>query len=503
MTKHKASSAQSIQFILDGEVINLTNPNPQMSVLSYCRETLLKTGTHEGCAEGDCGACTVVIAELNADGQLIYKNINACILLLPMLQGKALFTVESLGKEGELHPVQQAMVDHHASQCGFCTPGFVMSLFALFQGQQKVTRALISTTLSGNLCRCTGYKPIIEAALHMHEYDVSAHFEQSQKELKEQLLSINDINSKGGSSKKSQSKRIEADGLTTYMPSSIEELCELKQQHESALIVAGNTDVGLWLNKQLKDIKTMLLINQIDALKSINFDQGELTIAAAVSVYDAFECLVQHFPSLADLARRFASQPVCHAATLVGNIANGSPIGDSAPILMALGARVRVRSVSGFRDIDLEHFYLGYQQKDLKTNEFVESVTIPIHANKDKNIACYKISKRFDQDISAVTMALVVGINNDNVETCQIAFGGMAATTQRAYKTEAVLMSNKWGQHRITLAQRFLEDDFKPLDDLRATSGYRMQVAKNLLQRFFIETAYPDVATSVFQREQS
>ena len=492
MSNNKASTEQTLQFLLDGEIIHLTHPNPQMSVLSYCRETLLKTGTHEGCAEGDCGACTVVVAELNVHKQLVYKNINACILLLPMLQGKALFTIESLSQEGNLHPVQQSMVDHHASQCGFCTPGFVMSLFALFQSQQKVTRDLVSSTLSGNLCRCTGYKPIINAALHMHEYDVPKHFEQSQKKLKQQLLSINNI----------ESKQIQFDDLTTLMPSTVEELCELKQKHQSALIVAGNTDVGLWLNKQLKDIKTMLLISQIEALKSIKFHQGELTIAAAVSVYDAFEVLVKHFPNLSDLARRFASQPVCHAATLVGNLANGSPIGDSAPILMALGARIRLRSVSGVRDIDLELFYLGYQQKDLEANEFIESVTVPIHANKDKHIACYKISKRFDQDISAVTMALVVGITNDKVETCQIAFGGMAATTQRAYKTEAVLVEHEWVQQRITLAQRFLDDDFKPLDDLRATSSYRMHLARNLLQRFYIETAYQDVATSVFQLEQ-
>ncbi len=494
MALSSAGNVKTIQFILDGEVIQLSNFNPQLSVLNYCRENLQRTGTHEGCAEGDCGACTIVIAELNVHGELEYKNINACILLLPMLDGKALFTVESLKQGNDLHPVQKAMTDHHASQCGFCTPGFVMSLFALFQSNNALTRETVSATLSGNLCRCTGYKPIIDAALHMREYEVAEEFKHSEDALKQQLISIN----------KSRTKIIKHDDLVTFIPKSIKELCQLKADHLDALIVAGNTDVGLWLNKQLKEIPSMLLISQVEELKAIQFKQGELTIAAAVTVNDAFNSIVSYFPTLADLARRFASQPVCHAATLVGNLANGSPIGDSAPILMALGARVRVKNVTGYRDILLDEFYLGYQQKDLKNDEFIESVTIPITANKNKHIACYKISKRFDQDISAITMALVIGVDKDKkVGSCKIVCGGMAATTQRARKTEAVIINNVWDQKRIVLAQKFLRDDYQPLDDLRATSKYRLKLAKNLLQRFYIETTQPDIMLSVHDLGQN
>ncbi len=484
----------TIEFILNGEVIRLNNPNPQMSVLTYCRESVLKTGTHEGCAEGDCGACTVVIAELNIANELVYKNINACILLLPMLHGKALFTVESLKRSEKLHPVQQSMIDHHASQCGFCTPGFVMSLFALYQSGVRANRDNISASLSGNLCRCTGYKPIIDAAMHMHDYEVDESFDAENEPLKKRLLLM----------KNSTQKNLTVDHLSSFIPTSINELCVLKAQYPQAVVIAGNTDVGLWLNKQLKDIPILIHLTQIDALKKIECHDDALILGAAVSVFDAFALLVSHFPSLADAARRFASQPICHAATLVGNLANGSPIGDSAPILMALGAHVKVRSLKGSRDILLDDFYLGYQQKDLKDDEFIESVSIPLKANKNKQIAYYKISKRFDQDISAMTMAIVLSIDNDNhVETCKIVCGGMAATTARAFKTEAVLIGESWQQQRVNLAKRFLDDDFHPLDDLRASAKYRQQLAKNLLQRFFIETTYPDVSVCVYDEVNS
>ena len=484
------SDTNYIQFVLDGEIVTERSIDPQMSVLTYCRETLLKTGTHEGCAEGDCGACTIVLAELDINNNLVYQNVNACILLLPMLHGKALFTVESLASKEQLHPVQQAMVDFHASQCGFCSPGFVMSLFALYKRNKKPSRSEVSYALSGNLCRCTGYRPIIDAALHMHQYKTNQlDVEQHENNLKQQLISI----------QTADEKQFVADNSVAFYPESIEQLCQLKQQYPQAIIVAGNTDVGLWLNKQLKEIPQLLLIAQIKALNKIQQNDQGLTIGAAVKLSDAFQVMLKFYPNLLSLMRRFASLPICNAGTLVGNIANGSAIGDSMPILIALGASIRLRNVQGFRDVSLEDFYLGYQQSDLKPDEFIETVYIPVQTSSRHLYASYKISKRFDQDISAINMAFSISLDEDNrVEFCKIACGGMAAIPSRAKNVEQALIGKQWNQSHIDQAKAVLGEDFQPLDDLRASAEYRLLVAQNLLQRFYIETTQSNVAVNVY-----
>ncbi len=478
-----------IEFVLDGEIVSINDADPQMSVLTYCREVLQRTGTHEGCAEGDCGACTVVIAELNKTDEIVYKNVNACVLLLPMIDGKALFTAESLTNNNTLHPVQQALIDYHASQCGFCTPGVVMSLFALYKQNSKPSRDEVCYALSGNLCRCTGYRPIIEAAINMHKYDNNFSSDETLKKLLKQV-----------NANSNQSTVIQHQQSTALLPANIQQLCDLKHSHPNAVIVAGNTDVGLWLNKHLAEIEEIIFISQIKELRVIKRESNSLCIGASVTLLDAFQAILEYYPSLENLSRRFASQPICQAGTLIGNIANGSPIGDSMPVLIALNSSITLRSIDGIREIALESFYLGYQQKDIKPNEFIQSVNIPINLAAEQLVASYKVSKRFDQDISAINMSFVVEIDERNtVKHCRIACGGMAAIPSRAKNLERALIGKQWELDTLESTQRALSIDFQPLDDLRASANYRLIVANNLLRRFVIETTQSDIPVSVYQ----
>ncbi len=480
------NSSATVRFMLDDRIIELNDCDPTRSVLQYLREDLHRCGTKEGCAEGDCGACTVVIGEV-VENELQLRSINACLLLLPMLHGKLLITVESLqGGKPELHPVQRAMVECHGSQCGFCTPGFVMSLFVLYKNQSKPDRNQINDNLSGNLCRCTGYRPIIEAAKLMYQLPAGqgpAWLYRNPQVRAEQVL-IDQLQQ----IKPKQSLAIEYDGKRFFAPTTSEELAQLKHQFPEATLMAGNTDVGLWINKQLRQLPVIIYLGLLKDLYDIDDRGSNIRIGAMVSLSDAFALLSDYFPAFCDLIRQFASLPIRNAGTLGGNVANGSPIGDSMPALLALDARVQLHGADGRRELPLEDFYLGYQQQDLAAGEWVEALVIPKSA-KDIQLAGYKVSKRFDQDISAVCASFALQLDNKlHIKRIRIAYGGMAAIPRRSKQAEQVMLGKPWNEQTLALACQAIADDFTPLSDLRASSAYRIRVAQNLLRRFYLQT---------------
>ncbi len=474
--------SEPIRFYFQGALHQVSDAAPTQTVLQHLREDLHCTGTKEGCAEGDCGACMVVIGSLN-DGKVEFKAVNSCIQLLPTLDGRALFSVEDVATEAGLHPVQQALVECHASQCGFCTPGFVMSLWALYlkrdnlnqSDQAALPRSEIDTALSGNLCRCTGYRPIIDAASRMQQLP-HVDFDRDALALQLQVL------------QRSISHTYAAQGQQFHAPRTLDELVQLRAAHPQACLLAGGTDVGLWVTKQMRDLGDIIYLGQVAVLQQIVEAGGMLEIGAGVTLDAAYTAAARHYPAqLTDIWQRFASQPIRNVGTLGGNVANGSPIGDSMPWLIALGAQVVLQGVAGVRVLALEEFYLGYQQKDLRADEFVLAVRIPL-PKEDIYFRTYKLAKRFDQDISAVCAAFAVELDGDLIAAARIAFGGMAATPQRARNAEALLIGQPWSEATLTAAMLALAQDYAPLSDMRASSSYRMQAAQNLLRRFWLET---------------
>ena len=486
--KQPGRSNRAVRFLLNGNTHVVENTTTTTTLLNYLREELQHTGTKEGCAEGDCGACTVVVAE-NHDGELRFRSVNSCIQFLPTLDGKAVYTVEGLKSEnGSLHPVQQAMVDCHGSQCGFCTPGFVMSLFSLYKNQDQADRNEIDDALAGNLCRCTGYRPIIDAASRMYELAKELDSKESNplnipgpggdtSTLLEDLASIRPQNT----------LRLESDGFF-FAPVTLEDFSQVYLDNPKATILAGGTDVGLWVTKQYRELDTILYIGNVAELKNSSVSDGHLVIGAAVNLTDAFSLIHQHYPDLDEIARRFASPPIRNSGTLCGNIANGSPIGDSMPALISLGASLRLRRGDQTRICVLDDFYIDYQVKDLQEGEFVEAVCIPL-PDEQSTFRSYKISKRFDQDISAVCLAVKLKLVDDEVRDIRICYGGMAAIPKRASACEKALINQPWNEKSLEKALPRLADDFQPLTDMRASAGYRAQVAANLLRRFYLETS--------------
>ncbi|OBV40085.1 xanthine dehydrogenase small subunit [Janthinobacterium psychrotolerans] len=468
-----------IRFYYRGAVQEVHDAAPTQTVLQHLREDLHCTGTKEGCAEGDCGACTVVLASL-VNGQVEMKTVNACIQLTPTLDGKALFSVEDLQQpDGALHPVQQAMVECHGSQCGFCTPGFVMSLWGMYLKKDgaEPTRCEIDDGLSGNLCRCTGYRPIIDAAKRMSVLP-KVSFDRD-------ALSM-------------QLQGLQRDSLHTYVvrgqqfhaPRTVDELAQLRADKPQATLLAGSTDVGLWVTKQLRELGEIIYLGNVAALKTIDVQDGMLAIGAGASLNDAYAALCEHYPDeLSELWQRFASLPIRNAGTLGGNVANGSPIGDSMPWLIALGTQIVLRGAAGQRSLPLEDFYLGYQKKDLRPDEFVEALRVPLPRAQVK-FRTYKLAKRFDQDISAVCAAFAFELDGERIVEARIAFGGMAATPQRATQTETFLRHQTWTEENLVIAMGLLADDYAPLSDMRASNTYRMTTAQNLLRRFWLETRH-------------
>ncbi|OON64762.1 xanthine dehydrogenase small subunit [Massilia sp. KIM] len=469
--------SEPIRFFYRGAVHEVRDAAPTQTILQHLREDLRCTGTKEGCAEGDCGACTVVIGSLE-DGELQLKAVNSCIQFTPTLDGKALFTVEDLARpDGGLHPVQQALVECHGSQCGFCTPGFAMSLWGMYlkQDGRPPARCEIDDALSGNLCRCTGYRPIIDAARRMVELP-KVDFDRAALAAR-----LRDLQRSHGFSYGAQGQRF-------HVPRTLAELAALKAAHPAAVLLAGSTDVGLWVTKQMRELNEIIYLGQVEALKTVAEADGMLEIGAGVSLEDAYAAVCRHYPDeLSELWQRFASLPIRHAGTLGGNVANGSPIGDSMPWLIALGAQVVLGSGGGQRVLALEDFYLGYQQKDLRAGEFVQALRVPL-PRAGLRLRTYKLAKRFDQDISAVCAAFALTLIGDTVASARIAFGGMAATPKRAPNAEALLVGRRWDEAALREAMAALERDYAPLSDMRASSGYRMRAAQNLLRRFWLET---------------
>lgn len=479
----------TVRFILAGKVEEVRTCDPTRTVLEYLREDRGLTGTKEGCAEGDCGACTVVTGELYEDG-VRYRAINSCIQFLATLDGKQLLTVEDLADNGgdglpELHAVQQAMVDQHGSQCGFCTPGFVMSLFAMFQNDRlhDTGRKDIDLGLAGNLCRCTGYAPIVRAAEQALKAERSDRFSENEKQVIEQLQSIQSTST------------LEISGTSGRFiaPRTLAELCSLLNEYPEAVMVAGATDVGLWVTKQNRRLETVVYLGEVQELKRINDDGQTLSIGAAVTYTDAADAIAAIYPAFQPLIHRIGGTQVRNAGTIGGNIANGSPIGDMPPGLIAAGARLELHSNRGSRSIDLEDYFIGYGKQDLQPGECVGQIHLP--RPPDNNLfAIYKISKRFEQDISAVCGAFSLQLEGTVIRNMRVCFGGMAATPKRATACEQALEGKTWKQETIDTAMQAMIKDFTPLTDMRASASYRMRVAQNLLQRFFHEqqpTPYP------------
>ena len=438
----------SIKFLLNGEAVELIDGSPTVTLLDWLRETRAMTGTKEGCNEGDCGACTVMVTD--ASGA---KALNACILFLPQLHGKAIRTVEGFSSpDGALHPVQAAMVEHHGSQCGFCTPGFIGSIVTAHRNG----RDDFDDALAGNLCRCTGYAPIIRAAKAAASEDVPGWVQDIAPEVSASALS----------------------------PETSDELAAWYEANPNGMLVAGATDVGLWVTKQLRELTDIAFLHRCRDLQRIE-DQGDhLKIGAGVTMAQLHPVLKEYHPSYAEMVRRYGSEQVRQAATIGGNIANGSPIGDNPPALIALGATLHLRKGATRREMPIEAFFISYGQQDRKAGELVEGVTIPKHADA---MRCYKLSKRFDQDISAVCGCFNIEISRGVVTNARIVFGGMAGIPMRAEKTEEALIGQAWNEDNIDLAASMMAIDFTPLSDMRASAEYRLLTAQNMLRRYFAE----------------
>ncbi|QPI28703.1 xanthine dehydrogenase small subunit [Sinorhizobium meliloti] len=470
----------TIRFLLNDRPVELADVSPVQTLLDFLRIDRSLRGTKEGCAEGDCGACTVLVGRL-LDGKLKYESVNACIRFVASLDGCHVVTVEALAQpNGPLHPVQQAMVDTHASQCGFCTPGFVMSLYGLWMTNAKPSVQEIEKALQGNLCRCTGYAAIIRAAEAIASVGELGKdpLIVEREEITRQLEALRD------------GCRVEIGGEDerVVLPASLDDFAAVLEANPKATIVAGSTDVGLWVTKFMRDIAPVVHLSHLEELRRISIAPDGITLAAGVSYTEAYPVIVRNFPQLRELWDRIGGEQVRNMGTVGGNIANGSPIGDTPPALIALGASVTLRKGTSRRTLPLEAFFIEYGKQDREPGEFVETVRIPF-LDETERFAVYKITKRFDEDISAVCGAFRVKLDGDGkVADVAIAFGGMAGTPKRASNVEAALKGAQWNDAAIEAGVAAFEQDFTPLTDWRASSEYRMLVARNLLRRFHLET---------------
>jgi xanthine dehydrogenase small subunit len=471
-----------VRFLLDGIVHDLTDVDPTMTVLEMLRYRLGRTGTKEGCAEGDCGACTVVVGELQDDA-IIWRSLNACILFVPMIDGRALRTVESLGGT---HPVQREMVARHGSQCGFCTPGFVMSLYGRSIGAAGTADTPVADVIAGNLCRCTGYGPILAAG------------EAVPPAVSDDSETIAALRSLAHRAPLALSYSDPLAGIERrwIAPRTADQLAAALLEHPTARIVAGATDVGLWVTKQHRTLDTIIWLGDVADLAAIDEDERGVTLGAGVRYVDAHAALARLHPDLGELVRRIGGLQVRSSGTIGGNIANGSPIGDMPPALIALGATLTLRRGDARRTIALESFFLCYGAQDRAEGEFVEAVHIP-RPDPATIVRIVKLSKRFDSDISAVCGAFAISVANGTVTGARIAFGGMAGTPQRACAAEAALIGQPWSEAAIEHAAAALAQDYTPLSDVRGSAAYRLTAAANLLRRLWIEQSDAAEPTSV------
>jgi len=468
---------ETVRCLINGTLVERVGLDPTKTVLNFLRQDCGLTGTKEGCAEGDCGACTVVVGELDDMNQMVWRALNACILFVPMIDGRAVVTVEGLARRGHLNPVQQLLADSHGAQCGFCTPGFVMSLYGMAIGALG-TDAPAKDVLAGNLCRCTGYGPILataDALEPIEQPDVAQDLMDMRRDVSMALTWDDPLT-----------------GLTRrwFSPRTIDELAQLRLTYPDAHIVAGATDVGLWVTKQLRTLPTLISLNEVAALRSIEESTDALTFGAGVRYADALPALKRLHPDLDELVRRIGAVQVRNSGTIGGNIANGSPIGDTPPALIALGATVVLRKGTRQRNLPLEDYFIAYGRQALEAGEFVEALRVP-RPREDSLVRVVKLSKRFDSDISAVCGAFVLTLGNGIVQTARIAFGGMAGTPRRASAAEAALIGRKWNEATVEAAAEALAQDFTPLTDVRGSAVYRTVVARNLLRRLWREQQEP------------
>jgi xanthine dehydrogenase small subunit len=466
--------SDTIQFLFSNQIYKIKNPDPNKTILSYVRDDLKKTGTKEGCAEGGCGACTIVLGELQKN-KIIYKAINACIAFLPTLNGKQLILVEDLiGNNQKLHPVQEAMVKFHGSQCGFCTPGFTMSLFSMYKNNRSVNKDIVDEALSGNLCRCTGYRPIIDAAKSLNNKIDLDHFKKNQNRtinlLKKIQISEVEINNKG--------KRY-------FAPKTIINLKKILKKYPNAKILSGGTDLSLEVTKLRKEIKTIVSLNSLENLNFIKKNKNYIEIGATTSLIEFQNFIKKYFTDFYEVLKRYGSLQIRNVGTIAGNIATASPIGDTLPLLLTLEAKVVVQGINKIKTFSLNEFFVSYRKTKLKKGEFIYSIKIPII--KDSIFKAYKISKRFDDDISSVCGSFIFSIQNNKIKKAVIAYGGMSEIPKRASAIENRLLNSEFSENTFEKAVNLINKDFSPLDDMRASKNYRIAVAKNLLLKAFHE----------------
>jgi len=466
-------TSNTIKFILENKIQEIRNPDPNETILNYIRLKLKKTGTKEGCAEGGCGACTVVLGELKKNN-IVYKAINSCIAFTPSLEGKQLLVVEDLMlKNGSLHPVQSAMVNYHGSQCGFCTPGFVMSLFAMYKNNTSYDKKTIEESISGNLCRCTGYRPIIDAAKSLN----NRKSDQFKKDKKKTITLLKKI--------RPESIFINNQNKKYFAPRTVNELKKIIKKYPNLDFLSGGTDMSLIVTKQKQDIEKIIYLNSIDELNYIKENDKYIEVGATTSLRKFELFIKKYYLDFNTILKRYGSVQIRNVATMAGNIATASPIGDSLPLLLSLDASIVVESFNKKTILLLKDFFIGYRKTKLKKGQFISSIRIPIFK---KNIfKAYKISKRIDDDISSVCASFNLEIINKKIKNIKIAYGGMAPIPKRAIYCEKVLLNSNLSENIILKAQMSLEKDFQPINDMRASKNYRMEIAKNLLMKCFTE----------------